>query len=88
MAEGAGFEPARACTQHAFQACALNRSAIPPEGRDYSHATREIKPVDTNLRQLSLRPLSRFVVGRDLLKPLTDDIEKVPMHKRPKANRP
>src|SRR5947209_1397654 len=30
VAEGAGFEPARSCPQHAFQACALNHSAIPP----------------------------------------------------------
>ena len=27
MAERKGFEPSRTCAQHAFQACALNRSA-------------------------------------------------------------
>ena len=30
MAERKGFEPLRACAQHAFQACALNRSANAP----------------------------------------------------------
>ena len=30
MAEGAGFEPATPFGEHAFQACALNHSAIPP----------------------------------------------------------
>ncbi len=30
MAEMTGFEPARGCPQHAFQACALNRSATSP----------------------------------------------------------
>ena len=31
MAERQGFEPWRACAQHAFQACALNRSATAPD---------------------------------------------------------
>ena len=30
MAERTGFEPARRCRQHAFQACALNHSATSP----------------------------------------------------------
>ena len=34
MAESGGFEPPRACTQHAFQACALNRSATTPRLKD------------------------------------------------------
>ena len=31
MAEDGGFEPPRAFTQHAFQACALGRYANPPD---------------------------------------------------------
>lgn len=38
MAERAGFEPARGCPQHAFQACALNRSAISPNVAEHSGA--------------------------------------------------
>ena len=33
LAEGEGFEPSRGCPQHAFQASALNHSAIPPAYR-------------------------------------------------------
>ncbi len=33
MAEGGGFEPPTPFGEHAFQACALSRSAIPPPGR-------------------------------------------------------
>ena len=32
MAEGMGFEPTTPFGEHAFQACALNRSATPPAG--------------------------------------------------------
>src|SRR6185437_15593616 len=32
-AEDRGFEPLRACTQHAFQACALGHYANPPPKR-------------------------------------------------------
>ncbi len=45
MAEGAGFEPARSCPQHAFQACALNRSAIPPEHTENRRPARRLPPV-------------------------------------------
>ena len=38
MAEGAGFEPATPFGEHAFQACALSHSAIPPR-RGRGHAT-------------------------------------------------
>ena len=31
MAERGGFEPPTRCREHAFQACALNRSAISPK---------------------------------------------------------
>jgi hypothetical protein len=33
MAEDAGFEPARSCPLHAFQACALGHYANPPPSR-------------------------------------------------------
>ena len=32
LAEGMGFEPTTPFGEHAFQACALNRSATPPAG--------------------------------------------------------
>ena len=50
MAEETGFEPARACAQHAFQACALNRSATPPHraGRaEYSRSFFEMQASST-----------------------------------------
>ncbi len=37
MAETTGFEPARSCPQHAFQACALNRSATSPH-KNWAHS--------------------------------------------------
>ncbi len=51
MAEGGGFEPPRAFTQHAFQACALNRSAIPPAAADYSHSEPLGNAWRANVRQ-------------------------------------
>lgn len=41
IAEVTGFEPARAFTQHAFQACALNHSAtLPITGQLYHGGVR------------------------------------------------
>ena len=39
MAEGRGFEPRTPFGEHAFQACALNHSAIPPRRRNNSNNT-------------------------------------------------
>ena len=44
MAEETGFEPARGCPQHTFQACALNHSATPPRGLE---TYRELVDIST-----------------------------------------
>jgi hypothetical protein len=36
LAEGVGFEPTTPFGEHALQACALSRSAIPPRRRSFA----------------------------------------------------
>lgn len=49
VAEGAGFEPATPFGEHAFQACALSRSAIPPQGRK-TYPTRPLPATGSGCR--------------------------------------
>ncbi len=62
MAEEEGFEPSRQVLahQHAFQACALNRSATPPDILQWRRGW------DSNPRD-GVKPPTRFRVG--LLRP-------------------
>ena len=38
MAEREGFEPSKACTLHAFQACSFNHSDISPSQKEFNYS--------------------------------------------------
>ncbi len=61
LAEGVGFEPTRPCDLHAFQACQINRSCIPPSVQRglLSKYTRGYSPPQIARSSASINSFSR-----------------------------